>query len=66
VRLTTQVNNLSSSLLKTVSSVLWDTNNDWPVCKNEAHFPSVDLLQLLQEIVDQSAWCGGNALSFVD
>jgi type IV pilus assembly protein PilY1 len=55
-------NNLSSRT-KTASSVLWDSLNDW-VVSNET-ISSPDITSVVQEIVDQSTWCGGNALSLL-
>lgn len=50
-----------SSRTKTTSSVLWSTDNDWPISNETVSSP--DLSSIIQEIVDQSDWCGGNALN---
>ena len=55
-------NNLSSRT-KTSSSILWDTGNDWPISGETVTSP--DLTSIVQEVVDQAAWCGGNALSLL-
>ncbi|MDG1462079.1 MAG: pilus assembly protein PilY, partial [Gammaproteobacteria bacterium] len=55
-------NNISGRT-KTASSVLWDTDNDWPVSGETLVSP--DLSSVVQEIVDQSGWCGGNSLNII-
>jgi type IV pilus assembly protein PilY1 len=55
-------NNISART-KTTNSVLWDTDNDWPVSGETLVSP--DLSSVVQEIVDQSSWCGGNALNII-
>ncbi|MCF2948337.1 VWA domain-containing protein [Paraglaciecola aquimarina] len=52
-----------SGRTKTTNNVLWDTDNDWPVTNETTSSP--DLSPVIQEIVDQSAWCGGNALNII-
>ncbi|WP_026294589.1 PilC/PilY family type IV pilus protein [Salinimonas chungwhensis] len=48
---------------RTMAQVVWDNDNAFPV-SNEI-FSSPDLTAVIQEIVDQSAWCGGQALSIL-
>ena len=55
-------NNISART-KTSNSVLWDTDNDWPI--SDQTLVSPDLSSIVQEIVDQSDWCGGNALNII-
>lgn len=55
-------NNLSSRT-KTASSVLWNSDNNWPVSNETISSP--DITSVLQEIVNQDTWCGGNALSLL-
>ncbi|WP_340680659.1 PilC/PilY family type IV pilus protein [Paraglaciecola sp.] len=55
-------NNLSSRT-KTASSILWDTANDWPISGETISSP--DLTSVIQEVVNQGTWCGGNALSLL-
>jgi type IV pilus assembly protein PilY1 len=52
-----------SARVKTSNSVLWDTDNDWPVSNQTTVSP--DLSSILQEIVDQADWCGGNSLNII-
>ena len=56
-------NNNISDRTKTSNSVLWDTDNDWPISNDTIVSP--DLSSIVQEIVDQSDWCGGNALNII-
>jgi type IV pilus assembly protein PilY1 len=56
-------NNDISDRIKTTNSVLWNTDNDWPVSGNTLVSP--DLSSVVQEIVDQSTWCGGNSLNII-
>ncbi|MFT7412392.1 MAG: type IV pilus assembly protein PilY1 [Paraglaciecola sp.] len=58
-----ETSNNISDRTKTFNSVLWDTDNDWPVSYETLVSP--DLSNILQEIVDQSDWCGGNALNII-
>lgn len=55
-------NNLSSRD-KTANSVEWSADNNWPISSNIVTTPS--LTGIVQEVVDQTDWCGGNALSFI-
>ncbi|MBU2979101.1 PilC/PilY family type IV pilus protein [Alteromonas sp. C1M14] len=48
---------------KTSSEVLWDTDNDFPVSDEIVTTP--DFSEVIQEIVDQPGWCGGQALSLI-
>jgi type IV pilus assembly protein PilY1 len=52
-----------SARTKTSNSVLWDTDNDWPVSGDSLVSPN--LSSIVQEIVDQAGWCGGNALNII-
>ena len=58
-----ETSNNISARTKTSNSVLWDTDNDWPVSNQTTVSP--DLSSILQEIVDQSDWCGGNSLNII-
>jgi len=58
-----ETSNNISARTKTSNSVLWDTDNDWPVSGETVVSP--DLSSIVQEIVDQSAWCGGNSLNII-
>ena len=58
----TASSDLSSRAL-TTSSVTWDSANAFPDVNEEIATP--DLTSILQEVVDQPAWCGGNAASFI-
>jgi type IV pilus assembly protein PilY1 len=58
-----ETSNNISARTKTSNSVLWDTDNDWPVSNGTIVSP--DLSSILQEIVDQSEWCGGNSLNII-
>jgi type IV pilus assembly protein PilY1 len=58
-----ETSNNISARIKTSNSVLWDTDNDWPV--SDETLISPDLSSVVQEIVDQSDWCGGNALNII-
>jgi len=55
-------NNISART-KTINSVLWDTDNDWPVSGETVVSP--DISSVVQEIVDQATWCGGNSLNII-
>ncbi|MFT2091600.1 PilC/PilY family type IV pilus protein [Paraglaciecola sp. 2405UD69-4] len=56
-------NNDISDRPKTSNSVLWETDNDWPLSGETISTP--DLSSVIQEIVDQSSWCGGNSLNII-
>jgi type IV pilus assembly protein PilY1 len=56
-------NNNISSRLTTGHSVLWNTDNDWPVSSES--IASVDFSAVIQEVVDQAGWCGGNSLNLI-
>ncbi|MFT4809425.1 MAG: type IV pilus assembly protein PilY1, partial [Paraglaciecola sp.] len=58
-----ETSNNISDRTKTSNSVLWDTDNDWPVSNETTVSP--DLSSIIQEIVDQSDWCGGNSLNII-
>jgi type IV pilus assembly protein PilY1 len=55
-------NNISERT-KTSNSVLWNADNDWPVSGDTVVSPN--LSSVIQEIVDQSTWCGGNSLNII-
>lgn len=57
---TSNSNDLSSRT-KTATTVLWSADNDWPVSSETISTPNI--ASIIQEIVDQSNWCGGNALN---
>ncbi|MDF2178223.1 PilC/PilY family type IV pilus protein [Aliiglaciecola sp. CAU 1673] len=48
---------------KTVSSLSWNTNNQWPVSGELVNTP--DISAVIQEVVNQGSWCGGNALNII-
>lgn len=48
---------------KTSSEVVWDTDNAFPVSGEVVSTP--DFSEVIQEIVDQPGWCGGQALSLI-
>lgn len=52
-----------SSRSRTASSVTWDTANAFPDANEEISTP--DLSAILQEVVNQPGWCGGNSTSFI-
>ncbi|MFT5923556.1 MAG: type IV pilus assembly protein PilY1, partial [Paraglaciecola sp.] len=58
-----ETSNNISARTKTSNSVLWDNDNDWPVSNETTVSP--DLSSIVQEIVDQSDWCGGNSLNII-
>ncbi|GAB3034380.1 hypothetical protein GCM10027098_35320 [Bowmanella dokdonensis] len=59
----TNTSNNISSRSKTASNVSWNTDNDWPVSGELVTTP--DISAVVQEIVDQNSWCGGNALNII-
>lgn len=59
----TSTNNDISDRTKTSSSVLWENDNDWPVSGETISSP--DLSSVIQEIVNQADWCGGNSLNII-
>lgn len=50
-----------SSRTKTAISVEWDSDHSFPISDSSLVTP--DISAVIQEVVDQSVWCGGNALS---
>jgi type IV pilus assembly protein PilY1 len=48
---------------RTGASVDWASNNGFPL--NDDTVLSPDFSAVIQEVVDQSAWCGGNALNLI-
>ena len=56
-------NNDLSNRTVTSSMVEWTNDNDWPLSGETISSPS--LVSVLQEVIDQSAWCGGNALNIL-
>jgi type IV pilus assembly protein PilY1 len=46
---------------KTLNSIQWDTDNDWPATGELINTP--DISAVIQEVVDQEGWCGGNDLN---
>jgi type IV pilus assembly protein PilY1 len=57
-------NNLSSRTKTSIAnSVLWATANDWPISGETISSP--DISSVIQEVVDQATWCGGNSLSLL-
>ncbi|MCW8107366.1 PilC/PilY family type IV pilus protein [Alteromonas ponticola] len=60
VTFNSSTNNLSARP-KTASEILWDSDNAFPLSDEIITTP--DLSSIVQEVVDQTAWCGGQALS---
>lgn len=54
---------LISARTKTASSASWATANEFPLSTEEVS--SIDISSVIQEIVDQADWCGGNALGLI-
>ncbi|WP_041714518.1 PilC/PilY family type IV pilus protein [Paraglaciecola sp. T6c] len=52
-----------SQRTKTSNYVLWEQNNDWPSVGDTV--ASIDFSTVVQEVVDQSEWCGGNDLNII-
>lgn len=52
-----------SSRSTTFSEIVWDTDNDWPLAGETISSPSIS--NVIQEIVDQPGWCGGNSLALI-
>ncbi len=48
---------------RTGASLLWNTNNDFPLDDNTILSP--DFSSVIQEVVDRSNWCGGNAVNII-
>ena len=59
---TNSANNISSRPT-TTNEVVWTTDNDFPLYGEVINTPS--LVGVIQEVVDQAAWCGGNNLSLI-
>lgn len=59
---TTAASNISSRTT-TTASVAWNSIAAWD--KPDIKQQSPDIKTLVQEIVDRSGWCGGNAMSFI-
>ncbi|NMH58957.1 PilC/PilY family type IV pilus protein [Alteromonas ponticola] len=55
-------NNLSSRN-KTANEIVWDSDNVFPL--SEEIITTPDLGSVVQEVVDQGAWCGGQAMSIL-
>ncbi|XOV78880.1 MAG: PilC/PilY family type IV pilus protein [Aestuariibacter sp.] len=54
---------LISARTKTATSVSWNTANEFPVSGEEVS--SIDISPVIQEVVNQADWCGGNALGMI-
>lgn len=52
-----------SSRSKTLNEVTWEVGNQWPATGESV--ATADFTSVIQEVVDQDAWCGGNALSLL-
>lgn len=48
---------------KTAAQIDWNSNNDWPTTNEQ--FVTPDIGAVIQEVVNRSDWCGGNALSLI-
>ncbi|MCC2614657.1 pilus assembly protein PilY [Aestuariibacter halophilus] len=59
----TNANNDISNRTTTSTRVTWNTDNDFPVSGETVTSPS--LIPVIQEVVDQADWCGGNALNMI-
>ncbi len=59
----TNSNNDLSDRPRTSSEVYWSSENGFPVSSDTIASPSI--VGVLQEVVDQSSWCGGNALNIL-
>ncbi len=55
-------NNISERS-STVANVVWSDDNDWPVGGETITSP--DLSAVIQEVVNQATWCGGNAMNLL-
>ncbi|NVK54632.1 MAG: pilus assembly protein PilY [Alteromonadaceae bacterium] len=60
--LTTGFNDLSGKTL-TTAEVDWSTENEFPADGEDISTP--DLSPVIQELVNQAGWCGGNALTIL-
>lgn len=47
----------------TFNEVLWSADNNFPVSGDTVSSPSI--VNVLQEVIDQGSWCGGNALNIL-
>jgi type IV pilus assembly protein PilY1 len=47
----------------TASEVIWESDNNFPVGGESVVSPSI--ISVVQEVVDQAGWCGGNDLSLL-
>ncbi|WJG08480.1 PilC/PilY family type IV pilus protein [Aliiglaciecola sp. LCG003] len=52
-----------SSRTRTVNEINWDSENDWPLSADTINSPSI--VNVIQEVVDQTSWCGMNALNII-
>ncbi|MEC7469059.1 MAG: VWA domain-containing protein, partial [Pseudomonadota bacterium] len=52
-----------TSKTQTTATVDWSTGNDFPASGEEVSTP--DITPVIQEIIDLSTWCGGNALTLL-
>ncbi|MFC3094729.1 pilus assembly protein PilY [Alteromonas sediminis] len=52
-----------SSRTKTAASVSWTSEYDFPISGEQLKTP--DITPIIQEIIDQEDWCGGNALNVI-
>lgn len=59
----TNGNNDLTDRPRTANAVYWSSENGFPVSGNTISSPS--LVGVLQEVIDQSSWCGGNAVNFM-
>ena len=59
----TNSSNDISDRTTTTNSVIWAADNDWPIARETISSPS--LTTVIQEVVDQAGWCGGNAMSII-
>lgn len=55
------LNNSLSSKAQTAAMVDWSVDNEFPSGGNEVSSP--DITPVIQEIINQANWCGGNALT---
>ncbi|GAC14424.1 PilC/PilY family type IV pilus protein [Aliiglaciecola lipolytica] len=52
-----------SSRTLTANEVNWDSDNSWPLSGETLASP--DITEVIQEVVDQSGWCGANDLNII-
>ncbi len=56
-------NNNLSDRTQTNASVTWNSDNEFPVSGETVDSP--DITSVIQEVVNQGTWCGGNAMTIL-